>query len=206
MRQVDQAVRRGAQGFKIICNKFIPGHPKVLKLIRKIAELKKPVLFHSGILWDGRASSVYNRPVEFESLLEIQGLKFSLAHMAWPWCDELLAVYGKFQNALALRPNLSIEMFIDITPGTPPLYRREALEKLFRIGYDVENNIIFGSDSNTCDYSESWTSQWIKRDNAIYRKLQLSKKVVNKIYSENLLRFLGIGKSIPAKIILMPGS
>jgi hypothetical protein len=190
LKQVDLAIRRGAHGFKIICNKFFPGSLKVLKLVREIAERKKPILFHSGILWDSQPSSSYNRPAEFEALLDVKGLKFALAHIAWPWCDELLAVYGKFQNALTLRPRLSVEMFIDITPGTPPLYREEALTKLFRIGYDVENNIIFGTDSTVGEYNDSWTTQWIKRDNAIYKKLQLSKKFLTKIYGGNLKRFL----------------
>lgn len=75
-------------------------------------------------------SSQYNRPSEFEPLLEINGLKFSLAHISWPWCDELIAVYGKFLNAYAGNPDHSVEMFIDITPGTPPIYRQEVLTKL----------------------------------------------------------------------------
>ena len=27
-------------------------------------------------------------------LLDVRGLRFSLAHIGWPWCDELIAVYG----------------------------------------------------------------------------------------------------------------
>jgi len=205
LKQVDLAVKKGVAGFKIICNNFLPGHPKVLKLTREIAERRKPVLFHAGILWDGRASSACNRPAEFEPLLEIRELKFALAHIAWPWCDELLAVYGKFQNAATLRPGLSVEMFIDITPGTPPLYREEALTKLFRIGYDVENNVIFGTDGIVNEYNDAWASQWMRRDNAIYKKFPLSKTVLNKIYGGNLKRFLEAGRSGPAKKKLRPG-
>lgn len=205
LKQIEIAAKRGAIGFKIICNNFFPRHPEALKIISEIAERKKPILFHSGILWDGKASSVYNRPAEFEILLEIKGLKFALAHIGWPWCDELFAVYGKFQNALSLRKDSTVEMFIDISPGTPPVYREEALTRLFNIGYDVENNIIFGADSNVNEYNDAWVREWIKRDNAIYKKLRLSKNVVQKIYSENLKRFLGIAKRQPEKKILKPG-
>ena len=205
LKQIDLAVKWGVRGFKIICNSFFPSQPKALNIIRKIAEREKPILFHSGILWDGRASSAYNRPVEFEDLLEVRGLKFALAHMAWPWCDELLAVYGKFQNAATLRPGLSVEMFIDITPGTPPLYREEALTKLFRIGYDVENNVIFGTDGIVNEYNHHRTSQWITRDNAVYQKIPLSGTVLNKIYGGNLKRFLEEGGRVLAKKKLRPG-
>ncbi|MBN1899983.1 amidohydrolase family protein [Candidatus Sumerlaeota bacterium] len=191
LKQIDLAVKRGAAGFKIICNNFFPSDPQALKIIGEIAQRGKPILFHSGILWDGKASSAYNRPAEFEILLEIRGLKFALAHIGWPWRDELLAVYGKFQNARLLRKDSTVEMFIDITPGTPPIYRQDALTKIFQIGYDVENNVIFGSDSIVNEYNVSWLREWIKRDNAIYKKLRLSQKVVKKIYSENLKRFLG---------------
>jgi predicted TIM-barrel fold metal-dependent hydrolase len=205
LKQIDLAVKRGANGFKIICNNFFPSHPQALKIMEEIANCKKPILFHSGILWDGKASSAYNRPAEFEILVEIKGLKFTLAHMGWPWCDELLAVYGKFQNAQSLRRDSSVEMFIDITPGTPPIYREEALTKLFGIGYDVENNVIFGSDSNVNEYNDAWAREWMTRDNAIYKKLRLSRNVVQKIYGENLKRFLCIAKGKPEKKVLKPG-
>ena len=74
-------------------------------------------------MWDGKPSGPYNRPVGFESLLEVQGLRFCMAHVSWPWCDELVAVYGKVLNGYTNRRDLTVEMFVDITPGTPPIYR-----------------------------------------------------------------------------------
>lgn len=194
IEQVNSAVKRGVKGFKVICNHFVCGDERALPVFKEIVQAEKPILFHSGILWDGLPSSPYNRPSEFEALLEIDGLKFSLAHISWPWHDECIAVYGKFQSTYKLRPDLSIEMFIDITPGTPPIYRREALTKLFTVGYDIENNVIFGSDCKTNEYDEKWTAEWIDRDNKIYKELSLSQNTVDKIYSKNLKRFLGISE------------
>ncbi|MCX7049168.1 MAG: hypothetical protein NTX50_27235 [Candidatus Sumerlaeota bacterium] len=192
MEQVALAHRRGVRAFKVICNRFYPRDPRALEVFQAIARTGKPILFHSGILWDGADSSRYNRPAEFEALLEVEGLKFSLAHISWPWCDEHIAVYGKIRQAYSVRPNLSVEMFVDLTPGTPPIYRQEALTKLFTVGYEVEDNIFFGSDCHAENYATDWTREWIERDNGIYRQLGLKPETIEKIHSRNLMRFLAI--------------
>ncbi len=195
VKQIDAAVKEGIKGFKVICDRFFPGDKKPMDIFRRIADTGKPLLFHSGILWDGKPSGVYNRPLAFEPLLEVDGLKFCLAHISWPWIDECLAVYGKFLNAYSRRPDLSVEMFIDTTPGTPEIYRMEALSKLFTIGYDVENNVMFGSDCNTSDYNVTWTRNWIKRDTNIFHGLGLSDGTMEKVFGGNMKRFLGISSS-----------
>ena len=48
--------------------------------------------------------------------------------------------------------DLSVEMFIDTTLGTPVIYRNEVLTKLLTVGYDVLDNIIFGTNCNTSEY------------------------------------------------------
>ena len=84
-------------------------------------------------------------------------------------------------------------MFFDIMPGTPPIYRKDLLTKLFTIGYDVENNIMFGTDSIADDYNPHWVRSWIERDNAIYDELDVSEAVREKIYEKTLMRFLHNG-------------
>ena len=96
------------------------------------------------------------------------------------------------RQAYRLRPDLALEMFVDLTPGTPVIYRQEVLTKLFTVGYDVENNILFGTDNGTGDYNVTWARQWMERDNAIYKQLGLKPEVTGKVYSQNLTRFLGL--------------
>ena len=191
LEQVKQATERGVAGFKIMCNTFDPGDPRAMPIYEAIAKTGKPLLFHSGILWNGMPSSNHNRPALFEPLMEVAGLRFALAHISWPWVDECIAVYGKFQNAYQRRPDLSSEMFIDLTPGTPVIYRKEALTKLLTVGYDIESNLLFGTDCRTDDYDVSWASEWIARDGEIYQGLGIGSATFEKIFSQNLLRFLG---------------
>ena len=76
-----------------------------------------------------------------------------------PWYDECVAVFDKYLNARENRLDISAEMFMDITPGTPPIYRRDALTKLLTVGYAVENNILFDVDNEIDNYNPQYTTQ-----------------------------------------------
>lgn len=195
LEEVDMALEAGVDAFKIIPFDFYPGEDKAMQVYQKIAQNKKPIIFHAGILWDGHNSAKYNRPAEFECLLEVNGLKFAIAHVAWPWCDECIAVYGKFNNAFGKRPDLSCEMFFDVTPGTPPIWREEVYKKLFCGDYDVMHNVIFGTDCfiGSARYNGKWFTEWMQRDNALYEKFGLAAQpgFLEHIYADNLSRFLG---------------
>lgn len=191
LNQVDYAIERGMVGFKVICSQHKPSHPKAMETYKYIAKKNKPIMFHSGILYDGQPSSEFNRPAEFECMLTVPNLRFSMAHISWPWCDELIAVYGKFRSAKHHHPEKNVELFVDITPGTPPIYRKDALTKLYTVGFNIENNVWYGSDGSTSNLPEVNLTERMERDNSIYDELGLSAETIDKIYSKNLLRFIG---------------
>lgn len=190
IENIHKAVETGIAGFKMICNEYYVYEEKSMKILREIAKLQKPVFFHSGILWGGEvASSKYNRPLNWEAIMGIEGLKFSMGHSSWPWIDECIAMYGKFMNSLKYRN--TAEMFFDLTPGTPRIYREELLTKLYTIGYDVGNNVMYGTDTYADNYNYEWTSSWLEKDTEILNKLGVSKANLQLLYHDNLLRFLG---------------
>lgn len=191
MEKIHQAADCGVMAFKIICTDFYVFEDQCMKVLDEIAGLKKPVFFHSGILWDGGVSSKYNRPLNWEALIDIKNLRFSMGHCSWPWHDECIALYGKFLNAVSYGRG-SAEMFFDLTPGTPVIYREELLRKLFTIGYDVPDNIMFGSDASADVYNSSWTAEWLKVDGQIMDNLGVTADIKEKIYCDNLYRFLGL--------------
>ena len=202
--KIRRASDAGVAAFKVICNNFYVGENKSMDMLEKIAETGKPVMFHSGILWDGAPSSPYNRPANWEALLELNGLKFSLAHCSWPWIDECIAVYGKFLNALS--KGKTVEMFVDLTPGTPEIYREELFRKLFTVGYDVPNNIMYGTDCRTDNYRTEWTKKWLAIDTALFDKFNIPEKMRQKIFRDNFMRFLGRNQAPVKRFVPLPDS
>lgn len=197
LNKVHIAAEAGIAAFKIICTNFYVSDPRCLEVVREIASLGKPVIFHSGILWDGQVSSDFNRPLHFEALLDIDNLKFAMCHCSWPWIDECIALYGKFVHAL--HNGKTAEMFFDITPGTPPIYRRELLTKLYTIGYDVGDNILFGTDGTADAYRPQWTNFWLDTDRQVLDELGVSRENREKLYHDNILRFLGKNDRVVSK-------
>jgi len=189
LQNIRLAVDNGIDAFKIICDSFYVYEEQSMRVLQEIAETGKPVIFHSGILWDGYISSKYNRPLHWEELMNIKNLRFSMGHCSWPWYDECIALYGKFQWGHK-RIEGCPEMFYDLTPGAPAVYRKDLFTKLFNT-WPADDNIMFGTDCTADRYNVDACKGLIENEIAILDELQISKEVQEKIFSSNLLRFLG---------------
>ena len=172
LEQIEYARKGGIRGFKVICdgNYCVGDH---LDAVTAMAETGLPVMFHSGVDSIPHISGHNNRPLAFESMLNVRGLKFSLAHLGWPWCDEFIGTYAKFTFAQGMDgPDAHPSMYVDITPGTPGIYRREALRKLYLTGFDVRPRTFWGSDRIVNDYKPDLARRMIARDVAIINEIE----------------------------------
>lgn len=185
IREADEC---GIVAFKCICNNFYIYEDKGIKMLEAVAKTGKPILFHSGILWDDSPSAQYNRPLNWEPLCTIPNLRFVLAHCSWPWTDECIALFGKFLANHLKHPELNNEMYIDLTPGTPVSYRRDLLTKLLHCGYDVEHNILWGTDNRAYDYNGAWARKWLNIDNALMDELFIDEETRELIFHKNIKR------------------
>ena len=183
------AADAGIVAFKIICDNFYVYEEHCMRVLREIVRLGKPVIFHTGTLWDGAVSSEYNRPVYWESLLDIEGIRFSIAHCSWPWNDEAIATYGKILHAKKCGRN--IEMFFDTTPGTPKVYRKDHFNKLYYVGFPTGDNVMFGTDSIADAYTKEWAGAWLDIEREILDDLGVSLENREKMYFDNAMRFFG---------------
>ena len=99
---------------------------------------------------------------------------------------------ANFLNAYATNPDVSAEMFLDLTPGTPAIYRKDLIYKLLNAGYDTPHNILFGTDCTLNDYNTTWAESWINRDSDVLKEVGACQRISDLYFSENFMCFLGV--------------
>ena len=62
-------------------------------------------------------------------------------------------------------------MYFDITPGTPPIFRREALRWVYMSGLRVKHRVLWGSDCTTNDYHTEYAKYWADYDRNILAEI-----------------------------------
>jgi predicted TIM-barrel fold metal-dependent hydrolase len=122
--------RLGLRGVKMVPSGWYPESDVAQSTFAAASDLRIPVLFHSGVFIDGRASR-FCRPIGFEPLRDHPGARVTLAHLGWPWTDEAIAlglidrINGVPEDRCAFRFDLSF--------GAPPPYRRDVLAKALEV-------------------------------------------------------------------------
>jgi len=178
---------KGVVSFKMIPNGWYPDGPEAKEIYKLAEDLGVPIQFHSGILWQEGETSKYNRPAFYEAMWDFPGVRFALAHISWPWTDECIAVVQKFKVLNARDDSRDDrQAWIDLTPGTPAIYRRDALEKcLTCVGADF---MMYGSDGSV-RAPDNAQVRW-KRDMDLLPELGCSQEDMEKIFFANAREFL----------------
>jgi predicted TIM-barrel fold metal-dependent hydrolase len=186
---VDYALgEKGLAGIKMLPNQWYPDDERAQVLYRKIEAYRRPMLFHSGILWTWGNTSKYCRPAEFEVMMHYPGIRFAVAHMGWPWTDECIAMADKL---LSVQPKRGQEStcYVDITTGAPRVWKVDALRKALACLGD--KRLVFGSDSSLpagADYARLR----MREDEEMLREAGASDETVDRVLSKNALHWLGM--------------
>lgn len=134
----------GFVGIKIIPDHFFVYEERLEPFWAKLDELRAAILFHTGILYGHEDGSRFCKPLYLEKMFHYPNIRFAMAHISWPWCEESLAVMGRMRSAHRSDPDHPYQSYIDITPGTPPHIRKQALANA--IDFCGPERIMFGSD------------------------------------------------------------
>ena len=168
-------------GIKILPNVHgcYPGDERFHPLYAAAQELKLPILFHAGIIGGLEFRSEYSRPVYFEDVARaFPGLNIVLAHMAWPWCEEAVAV-------AYMTPNV----YLDISTGAPRIYKENALrEAIFVLG---EHKLIYGSDV-IGPIDAPGLAHHLFDTRIMLQKIGVSRRIENRIMHDNARAILGL--------------
>ncbi len=132
----------GYAGVKIIPDHWFAHEERLEPFWERMNDLAAPILFHTGILYGYDDASRFCKPVYLEKLLHYPKIRFAMAHISWPWCEECLAVMGRFRAASGDRPWQS---YVDLTPGTPKHIRKQAVANA--IDFCGPDHIMFGTDN-----------------------------------------------------------
>ena len=133
----------GLRGLKLhpIHQAFFPDDPAFIPLFAKAEELGIPVLMHSGYAAAGANAPggggfelAYSRPIPHVDSLAARhpGLTIIMAHPAWPWIQEQVAVALHKSN-----------VFIDLSGWAPRYIPKELISEA---SGRLRKKILFGSD------------------------------------------------------------
>ena len=133
----------GLRGLKLhpIHQAFFPDDPAFIPLFAKAEELGIPVLMHSGYAAAGANAPggggfelAYSRPIPHVDSLAARhpGLTIIMAHPAWPWIQEQVAVALHKSN-----------VFIDLSGWAPRYIPKELISEA---GGRLRKKVLFGSD------------------------------------------------------------
>ncbi len=169
----------GFVGIKIIPDHWYAYEERLEPWWEAMDALEAHILFHTGILYGFEDGSRFNRPVYLEKLIYYPRIRFAMAHISWPWCDECLAVMGRMRAARNYNLD-EWQSYIDLTPGTPEYIRKQAIANAIDM-YGVDR-LLFGSD-DVIPGDLSGQARVLERDLRIFADLGLDEAQQERILS-----------------------
>lgn len=181
VNEIERAVKKlGMMGVKFqgIAQAFFPDDPMMYPLYEAIVALDVPVMFHTGTSGIGAGSPggggfklKYTRPIPHldDIAADFPKMKIIMAHYAWPWQDEQIAV-------LLHKPNVYCEL-----SGWSPKYFSDSFRK--EVGGRLQDKFMFGTD-----YPVLSPARLISD----YHQMGFANEVVEKILYKNAIRILNL--------------
>lgn len=165
----------GLKGFKFhpITQSFDPSDPQHFPIWEAIERYEAPCIFHSGTtaigggLPGGNGFKLrYGQPILVDDIAaRFPGITFVLAHPAWPWADESLAMAVHKAN-----------VFIDLSGWSPKYFPESVIRYANTL---LKDKMLFGSD-----YPFLTPERWLSD----FEKLEIRPEVRPKLLFENAKR------------------
>ncbi len=182
--KLEAAVKKlGLRGLKLApaMQRFWPDDPSAFELYDRASQLGIPILFHAGMSWEPGSRLEYGQPLRFEKVAaEFPKLNIVLAHLAWPWVTEAVAMALKY-------PNVCLDtsaLYFD----NPEDFLRYAMTHVVPLSVferSLRKQIVFGSNYPRVE---------IKNMARAVRALGFSEECLELIMHGNAQRLLGAGK------------
>ena len=178
---LERAVDMGCTGLKLFQFGHYPEDERCFGTYEKCQKLGVNILFHTGILGDGR-NSRFHKPANFEIMKNWPKVRCLMAHISWPWTDECIATVGM---CVHFDKKATSQLVVDITPGAPADWREDAVIKAYNylgddpivFGYDARSGGMINAKRNFEDYRR------------IFRKHRMPEASMEKIFYTNVMKF-----------------
>jgi hypothetical protein len=182
--QLECAIREmGLRGLKLAppMQEFSPDEPKLGPLYRRAQDLNIPILFHAGMSWEPGSRLKYGHPLRFEDVAaEFLKLRIVLAHLAWPWVVDAVALALKY-------PNVSLD--------TSALYFDNPRDFLtFAMKHQVPLTVFERSLRKQLVFGSNYPRVEIKNMARAVRGLGFSDECLDLIFRDNAAALLGGGR------------
>lgn len=179
---LDEAVKSlGLKGVKLSppLQRFSPSDKKTFPIYDKAEELRVPIVFHCGMFWQKFEKISVAKPLLFEDVaLSHPDLRIVLTHFGFPWVWEAAMLAMKY-------PNIYVDL-ANVYTTTPYEHLELVLMKILGkrvVESCLEKKILFGS----C-FPRIETDKMVRA----LKKLPLEEKTLNRIFSENARKILGL--------------